>query len=868
MMCLLLVAACSDDDAASVTGKSGYIQLRLFPKEAANTRSGGLDYMADAKKIELSLLYGDLPVTQSLNLSAVPNAAEFGLISEKLELLTGEYKLLSYTLYSDVKPGAEQPEKLLVGYPDQAMLFSINDGHITEVELSVKAAIRGNVYFELLKDLSNYQDAADEANKPNSRAIPLPEDEFNYDDIVEVDLYYHKKGTSERPTPHSFKAYRKAGEKYFHTDTAHWEAGEYEISRYMLYRDKKRTEMLLAGDLKDTYVQVEPNVFTKSDVKVTYPKDMKSIKDYVALYNIWIGLDGPNWDYQGQSFPLGSNWRFSDRPVDEWGKQPGVTLTVSGRVKGLDLGNFNPVGEIPAALGDLAELEGLWLGTHTDVNAVEETTYRLNTYELYHSGVDLRSKRMEIAKERMRLLHPIASSNIYEREKKKFSYAKRATYDFEQGVIANRITRIPDEIGKLTKLTFLFVANGLVSELPATLADLEELTDVEFYNCRFTKFPEVLCKLQKPVSINFSANAMIPADELTQGLNEFFRSQGVMKNLQLFYLVSCGLKDFPANMQYASRISLIDMANNKITSLPDMQRRIAPVQAIFDNNRITSVGDTFCNTDDVETFSVANNLITEFPNLFGNGTGSSNKYVTETIDFSYNKITHFKEGFLGLRANTLTLSGNKFGDRKGGTIKGKRTFPDDLSRTNSKLEFLQIANCDLDSLPPSCFKNLKGLLALNASGNFLKYIPSEFNVESLPYLNGLDLSINSFARFPVEVLYVQSLNKLFLNDQLEVIRNAGGQVIKEVRCLQKFPQNVESHFALRMLNVSGNDIRKISELDFPTQLAELNVSDNPNLEMTIPSLICSYIAAGMFRLGFDSNQYILGCPILDLDSNK
>jgi len=46
---------------------------------------------------------------------------------------------------------------------------------------------------------------------------------------------------------------------------------------------------------------------------------------------------------------------------------------------------------------------------------------------------------------------------------------------------------------------------------------------------------------------------------------------------------------------------------------------------------------------------------------------------------------------------------------------------------------------------------------------------------------------------------------------------------------------VISRFGLRFLDVSGNDIRIISEEDFPSILMEFNVADNPNLEMTIPS---------------------------------
>ena len=68
--------------------------------------------MADAKKIELELDCDGLTVVQTLGLSSVPEAEGAGLITEKIELLTGDYQLMSYTIYGAVKPGKDTPEEL------------------------------------------------------------------------------------------------------------------------------------------------------------------------------------------------------------------------------------------------------------------------------------------------------------------------------------------------------------------------------------------------------------------------------------------------------------------------------------------------------------------------------------------------------------------------------------------------------------------------------------------------------------------------------------------------------------------------------------------------------------------------------------
>lgn len=192
-------------------------------------------------------------------------------------------------------------------YLDEVVPFSISNGHVTEVNLQVKSSVYGKVYFDILKDLSNYKEETDKANQGVTRAFDQDPELFSYDDIAEVDLYYKRKALVNVLIIIHLK-YIQKGEKCLHTDTVStWEAGEYEITRYMLYSDK-RTNMLLAGDLKDTYVNVAPVMYTQASFTVTYPENMRSIKDYLALYNIWINMDGPNWKYQGESFlqePIG-----------------------------------------------------------------------------------------------------------------------------------------------------------------------------------------------------------------------------------------------------------------------------------------------------------------------------------------------------------------------------------------------------------------------------------------------------------------------------------------------------------------------------------------------------------------------------------
>lgn len=876
ILCTVLMSSCSDDEIASGDGTTGYLKLRLTSSKAV-TRASTLDNLSDAKKIEVSMLYNDMYVTQSLSLSSVADAAELGLESEKLELRSGDYRIMSYTLYSAVKPGMEKPEKLATISPDETLEFVITNGHLTELDVKVKATVGGNVYFNLLKDLSNYQTEMDKANDAQTRIVleRNPED-FSYGNVKEADIYYRKKGTNDFATLHAFKVYDTDDENYLHTDTVLWESGEYEITRYILYNER-RTAMLLAGDLKDTYVTVATGTHTEGAVQIKFPENMKAFKDYMALYDIWLNMDGPNWSYSGESFPAGANWRFADRPIDQWGNQPGVEVDGDGRVKTLDIGAFNPAGAIPASLGQLTELVSLSLGTHNDIASIErpledgDVVYRLNPIELYRKGIDYRGRRMEIAKEKLAILHPSPMDNspLYTpKNKTSIQFATPRKYDVAQGAISNRITSIPKEIKNLTKLNYLYVANCLIgrneNDLPVELAELPDLTDVEFYNCQFKKFPEAIKKMKKVVLMNFSCNATMEPDELKSGLEAFIESS--KEELQILYVSSCGLEALPDNLADAEKLGLIDFTSNKLTELKSTNRKLAPVQAFFDHNRIKTLDKNFCNTDDIEKFTISNNLLTEFPALFKDGAKS--KFRASSVDFSDNKIQKFGEGFCGINAETLTLTKNDFG-KYHKTANGKGYFPKGLvteDGTPSGISYLLINNCELDTLVFDALKGLDIIEALDLSGNNLKYLPEEFNSRNLVYVTGLNLSYNCFANFPLKALELPMLNKFYLSHQWD--KDKSGKLIRPLKTWPTSMSTYPGYATLRLLDVSYNDILMIPEYTFPTLLAEFNIVDNSNIEMTVPTAVCSKIAAGTYVLGFDSNQYILGCPILELDMNK
>ena len=512
---------------------------------------------------------------------------------------------------------------------------------------------------------------------------------------------------------------------------------------------------------------------------------------------------------------------------------------------------FNPKGFVPDAIGDLTQLETLYLGNHDETVSIvgdEGMEGILSHYLLAREGVDVRAHRMDIARERFALRRAqlqIASKLNYEsRNARPTVYTKYAGRN--KGSMSNRITGISERIGELAgTLTMVYIANGFIEELPESFGKLENLTDLEIYNCRVTTFPEQLKELPNLVSLNFSMNGNLDLESTYKNLDDFFTNGKSQGTVQLLYLNDDKLIKLPPSISNMKKLGMLDLAYNKLVELPALGN-VSPVQFMVDCNELgndknvsTPIPNNFCITDDLELFSASCNKLKKFPVLLSN-MKNDGKYSIEEIDLSVNQIDGFEPGFKGVRAEKLNLCSNKF-----------TKLPTEFSEYSSVINFLRLSYNEITEVPFESFKNLKALEALELAGNKIKSMPNEFNSEYLPHFSGIDLSQNRFDAFPVNILYVNSLNQLILNSQ-GYYTDAAQKKFK--RTLVEWPTGLDQHMALKILEVSGNDLRMIQT--FPDNLNKFDVSDNPNIKMTVPSAIIARINDGSFLLVYDETQDI------------
>lgn len=861
LSCLLLalgftVGGCSDDDDKELQAGYGYAQFRLFKSgaypAADGTRAGTneLDYLRDAHKMKIILLNNQDggEITQTVGLYPMGSDSEEGLRSEKMQLMAGSYTVVGFYIY---KVKGQDLEVILSGEPMEKTVVNVLNGGLAVQDIAIKVVERGNVKFTLKKNMVDNTRGAGSA------------DNYVFSDVSYATLYVVNEFTKERTTftniPFKYTEKTSDGKLYAIAESdslLSLRAGTYTVASYTLLDKKKKT---LDGDnvLVESKFEVEDNQTTEADVAVNLYHSAQYIQDYIALRQIWEALDGENWSYSGLNYPKGANWDF-DKDIDLWGEQPGVDTDGKGRVIVLNIGSFGPRGSVPAAIGQLTELKILTLGTHSDVvgdNMLEQwkggeatpeqkEAWRKDYYDKFLKK-DLNSTlspllqlslRMQAGEER-----PVWNPEIKTR-------ATVTTRDVLPGDLTNGITGVSKEIGKLTKLQQLFIANGKFSDFEkgTDFSALEDLKDVEIYNCPLMKaLPEALFTMPNVELLNLANNPQIESSVFEEGLDRLAKAPGAPK-LQMLYLGSNSLTTLPESFRRLKKLGLLDCTHNQITKIPAFGKDVNLVQLMMDYNQIEEIPNIdgyFCGYEDVESFSFAHNKIREFPNIFN----AESVFVMSSVDFSFNEISGFEDGenFRGVNAKTLSLAGNRL-----------TTFPGILFKKNSNISILLLSGNGIEEFPEGSLEGTEtyNLQTLDLTYNKLSKLPKDLNAVTLPYLYGMDMSNNRFSKFPTQPLNIDHLSAFGLSNQRDEKGN---------RTLREWPTGIYQCPSLRALMLGGNDLRKIEDTISPN-IFIFEIIDNPNISIDL-SAVCPYIQAGYYQLIYDPTQDIRGCDALNLE---
>lgn len=859
--CLILACAaflfcsCVGENGIAPDGQDyGYIQFKLY-KEVSYPGTKSIDYLHEVAKVKVTLDYNGQQIAQTLILDAANDmAAEYGLRSEKLRLLAGQYNLKMYELFDKL----DNP--IVKMTPESSLSsFEIVSGGLTVHDLLADVTPRGMAKFTLKKDFSNFDE------NPMTKASG---NGYTFDEIKYVTLVVR----NAEGVPTTFEKLESKFSLHFNEDddkedgyrtsssvcdtVLYMVAGQYKVETIAAYDESKN--LLDAANLSGVSFEVSDNELTEVNVPVRMDEASAYIRDYYALYEIWKSLHGEEWYYIGENFPRGANWNFNKDP-DLWGDQPGVQLHANGRVALLNLSDFGFYGELSPAIGMLTEMVELYLGNHNDINLIghdpisagKSRRNRMEAHKEYMSRLNPPTQMAEPVARALaehgktipetRLYSTMTEDQIIEKGTGRMLIQPK---DMISGKINNGLTKLPDEIGNLTKLEQLFIANGKLEKIPATVSKLEACTDVEIYNCpMMTEFPVEIAQMPNLITLNIANNRQWSSEEALKGLKALATGPSQEK-IQILYFNENNLEVIPAEITNMKKLGLMNFASNKIHTIETAWGKdIKPVQLYLDHNQLSSFPTNdegvFCYVEDAETFSVKHNNFTQFPDIFD----AQSLYAVVSIDFSFNHISTFPDDFKGVFVETLTLANNP----------ELEVYPIQLKESDSKIMYVNFRGCNLREFPDSCFTypNAVYLQSFDFSYNDLTDLPRDMHSGNMPYMYGVELSYNQFSVFPWEPLDSQYLTVFAIRGQ----RDKNG-----ARCLSEWPTGLYNHRGLRGFYIGSNNLGKIEDT-ISTLIYYLDISDNPEIVFDA-SDICYAYQVGAYYLIYDKTQDIRNCDYM------
>lgn len=883
-LALSALGGCSAEEPQGGMGDYGYVQFKLY--KAASympaSKAAEIDYLSDITKARITMRYHGTTLNQTLVFSAADNkAAEYGIRSEKLQLLAGDYELLSFTVYD--RNDREGPTVSDM----EARSFSVTAGGMTVHDLTVSSSVvpsRGNIRFTVVKDMGGLENVQTKSLDKHTL------DEAKYI-TVRVERTANNAQTEFAKIPVKFSVHFNddeddaniypdgyASDSNFGYQTSslkadsllYLPAGEYRVRSFTLL-DRYKTGFETRSFDRSSAPLFEVADNRTTDVKVPAVLGMEApyIQDYYALYEIWKSLDGPNWYYRGENYTAGTNWDFNKDP-DLWGDQPGVRLHNNGRVASVDVSDFGISGDLSPAIGQLTELVQLYLSTHNDRNNYDFTDPG-SAAMLSRSRMERHKKYLAEAYPLTQLSEPIAFGFAEKKESVPEvalygkGYTERQIYSMERergirpmdtnpGVLTSGLTSLPEEIGNLTKMEYMFVSNCKIKSLPSpeAMSRLTALTDFEMYNCHELEMNDAavasLSALPSLISINIGNNNHWTPGQCENLIAGLAHGPSADK-IQILYFNNNRLsairhKDFSC----FKKLGLLNMVDNEIETVERLGGDIAIVQMYLDNNRIKELPDNdgdekFCNMDDMETLSVTHNQLEAFPDIFD----AKSIFTIGSVDLSYNNISRISNGenFKGINVKTLSLASNSF-----------KTYPLEFTHSNSIVSVYNFRGNGMSEIDKDAFDYTKPnrdkltyTQTFDFSYNRLDDLPATFGDSAFPYLYSIDLSYNAFKRFPYEPLNYTNLTAYAVRGQ----RDENGR-----RILKEWPNGLYTHRGLRGFYIGSNAYERIDDT-ISTLIYYFDISDNPDLEFDA-SGICYAWRAGAYILIYDKSQNILNCP--------
>jgi Leucine-rich repeat (LRR) protein len=162
----------------------------------------------------------------------------------------------------------------------------------------------------------------------------------------------------------------------------------------------------------------------------------------------------------------------------------------------------------------------------------------------------------------------------------------------------NKITSLSTEIGKLQKLTKLYLRVNQIDAIPKEIGNLINLTELDLSNNKITLLPSEIGKLQKLTMLDLDNNQIdsIPREignlnnltrlDLDNNKITFLPSEiGKLQKLTQLYLYNNQLDSIPKEIGNLNNLMILNLVDNKITFLPTEIVNLKNLKWLYLNGR-------------------------------------------------------------------------------------------------------------------------------------------------------------------------------------------------------------------------------------------------------------------------------------------
>ena len=193
----------------------------------------------------------------------------------------------------------------------------------------------------------------------------------------------------------------------------------------------------------------------------------------IALYN---ATNGNSWTNK-------TNW-CSEEPLSEWF---GISTNMDGRVTGIELGNNNLVGTIPAALSDLSYLRSLRLQDNNISSIASGLLPMPSLTDLCLSNTPINAFPLLLTKGGNLYNLQVGGCNFLDIPDEAFDYLSNLTFLSigGQDIGASQTVEIPSAIGTLQSLTELQM-HGYSGDIPSEIYQLTNLISLNLVSPKMT----------------------------------------------------------------------------------------------------------------------------------------------------------------------------------------------------------------------------------------------------------------------------------------------------------------------------------------------------------------------------------------------